>query len=162
MVSTGDTRPSPFLARLFGVPAWLYRAGLGWILGRRFLALTHRGRTSGRTYRTVLEVISYDEATGESVVVSAYGTKADWYRNIEAEPALRVQTGRLDYAPGQRFLDVEERARTARRFCDEHPLEAKLMPRVLTSIDAAVPDDRDVGPEAMLAALPMVALRPAD
>lgn len=162
MVGIGDTRPSPLLARLFRAPAWLYRAGLGWVLGKRFLALTHRGRTSGRTYRTVLEVVSYEATREESVVVSAYGSDADWYRNIQAERALRAQTGRHEYVPEQRFLDAEERAETARRFCREHPWEAKLMPRVLSSIGAAVPDDRDVDPEAILAALPMVALRPAD
>lgn len=158
-----DARPSPrpLLAAFFRAPGWLYRIRLGWIPGRRFLALTHRGRKSGHEHRTVLEVISYDEATDESIVVSAYGAKADWYRNIKKEPALRVETGRVDYVPEQRFLDPEERAATARSFCREHPWEAKLMPRVLTSIGAEVPDSSEVDAEQMLSALPMVALRPA-
>lgn len=162
MVSIDETHPSPLLATIFRAPAWLYRAGMGWLLGKRFLALTHRGRTTGSIYRTVLEVISHDETTRESVVVSAYGPEADWYRNIQVAAALRVQTGRLDYVPEQRFLDVEERAEKARRFCHGHPWETRLILRVLKWIDAAVPEDRDALPEEVLSALPMVALRPAD
>lgn len=152
--------PSPLLARLLRAPDWLYRVHLGWILGKRFLALTHRGRSSGEFHRTVLEVISYDRRTNESVVASAWGTSADWYRNLMAEPALRVQTGGLDYVPQQRFLNSEEQAATASRFCREHPWEAKLMPRVLTSIGAPVLDGADA--REQLSALPMVAFRPTD
>ncbi|MFQ5524221.1 MAG: hypothetical protein ACE5F5_11710 [Acidimicrobiia bacterium] len=105
-------------------------------------------------------VISFDPETKESVVASAYGTRADWYRNIQAEPALRVQTGRLDYVPEQRFLTPAEARKAAARFCLEHPLEAKLMPRVLPAIGAALPLDPDLEPVGQLATLPMVAFRP--
>lgn len=162
MVSNSVSGPSPLLARLLRAPDWLYRLHLGWILGKRFLALTHRGRSSGRAHRTVLEVISYDRRTNESVVASAWGTSADWYHNLMAEPALRVQTGGLDYVPQQRFLDSQERATTASRFCRERPWEAKLMPRVLTSIGAPVLDGTETDAQELLSALPMVAFRPID
>lgn len=80
---------------LFEAPSWLYRWHLGWLFGHRFLVLTYRGRRTGRTLRTVLEVIQYDRATPESVVMSAYGSTAGWYLSILSTPALRVQTGRL-------------------------------------------------------------------
>jgi hypothetical protein len=41
------------------------------------------------------------------VVLSAWGEKADWYRNIEAVPALEVRTGGQRYVPEQRFLAPE-------------------------------------------------------
>lgn len=47
--------PSRLLRWGFALPGWLYRVGLGWTLGKRFLALTHRGRKSGHVYHTVLE-----------------------------------------------------------------------------------------------------------
>jgi hypothetical protein len=50
-------------------PAWLYAAGWGRLLGHRFLALTHRGRRSGRRYTTVLEVLCSRPERGEAVVV---------------------------------------------------------------------------------------------
>lgn len=153
-------RPSRLLKTLFDMPAWFYRHGWGWMLGKRALALTHRGRRSGNEFRTILEAVSFDPETRESIVASAYGSDADWYRNIRAEPALRVTTGRLDYVPEQRFLTTDETRAAAERFCREHPLEARLVPRVLPSIGAAIPDDTDLTSAEQLATLPMVAFRP--
>jgi deazaflavin-dependent oxidoreductase (nitroreductase family) len=89
--------PAPLLRAFFKVPVWLYQVGLGGVLGHRFLQLTHRGRSSGRLYRTVLEVVRYDPRTQESVVCSGWGTRADWYRNIVANPPVKFETG------GQRY-----------------------------------------------------------
>src|SRR5436309_365284 len=36
--------------------------------------------------QTVIEVLDYDPATRESVVLSALGERADWNRNIQASP----------------------------------------------------------------------------
>ncbi len=54
-------------------PVLLYDWNLGWLLGSRFLLVTHVGRRSGRRYRTVLEVIGRLSASGEFVVVSGSG-----------------------------------------------------------------------------------------
>jgi deazaflavin-dependent oxidoreductase (nitroreductase family) len=153
-------RPSRLLKFVFDVPSLLYGWGLGWALGRRALAVTHTGRNSGRIYTTILEVIGFDNETKESIVASAYGTKADWYRNIQRQPAKRIQTGRLDYTPQQRFLSGVEAKEAAARFCEDHPWEAKLVPRVLPSIGAAVRAEPDATPSDLLASLPMVAFRP--
>jgi deazaflavin-dependent oxidoreductase (nitroreductase family) len=136
----------------------VYRIGLGRLLGRRFLSVTHRGRKSGRLYDTVLEVAVFDPAADESVVVSAYGSDADWYRNLQAAPAVRVRTGRMDYAPEHHFLTPEEASAAAAEFCRRHPWEAKLAPRVLPAIGGVSTDTSD--PVQLLASLPMVAFRP--
>lgn len=151
--------PSPALRSIFRAPSWLYRRRLGWLLGKRFLEVTHRGRKSGNVYQTVLEVIKHDPITEESVVVSAYGSGADWYRNLEEEAAIRVRTGRRDYIPEQRFLSKAEAHDTAAEFCGRHRLEAKLMPRVLSAIGADGPAEVS-HPVEFLARLPMVAFRP--
>jgi deazaflavin-dependent oxidoreductase (nitroreductase family) len=153
-------QPSRTLKFLFDLPSSVFKWRLGWALGKRVLAVTHTGRKSGKTYTTILEVALFDEETKESVVASAYGTEADWYRNIRATPASRVQTGRLDYVPEQRFLNDAEAREAAVRFCREHPWEAKLVPRVLPSIGAAIPTDAQATPEELLGSLPMVAFRP--
>jgi len=144
---------------LLRAPSGLYDHHLGWLLGRRLLRLTHRGRRSGRIHRTVLEVIEHDPTTCESVVVSGPGPRADWYRNIRVEPALRVETGRLDYRPQQSFLTPEEARATAQRFACAHPLETRLahpMLRALGWIDGDAPRDA----VELFASLPMVAFRP--
>jgi hypothetical protein len=40
------------LRAAFRLPELLYRSGLGSLLGRRFLRLSHRGRRSGAPYAT--------------------------------------------------------------------------------------------------------------
>ncbi len=145
---------------LFAAPSCLYRWHLGWLFGHRFLVLSYRGRRTGRTRRTVLEVIRYDPIIRESVVMSAYGPKAAWYLSILSAPALRVETGHLDYVPRQRLLTPPERLEVIEAFCREHPLEARLAPRVLPWIGAA--GHRSMNPAQLLASLPMVAFCPPD
>lgn len=152
-------RPSRLLKVAFDAPAVLYRIGLGWMLGKRLVAVTHRGRKTGQSRETVLEVL-FDPDSKESVVVSAYGTRADWYRNLRVQPALRVRTGRMDYVPEQRFLTADETREAAIEFSRRHPREVRLVPRVLPAIGAVVPKHSDSGPVDLLASLPMVAFRP--
>lgn len=154
------SRPSRLLAAAFRAPDVVYRVRLGWMLGRRFLELTHRGRRSGRDYRTVLEVIAFAPDREESVVASAYGVGADWYRNLMAGGGVRVRTGRLDYTPEHRVLGAEEAQEVAAGFVDRHPWEARLVSRVLPAIGAALPEGAGGDPAGMLASLPLVAFRP--
>jgi hypothetical protein len=58
--------------RLLALPARLYGAGGGWLLGHRFLLLTHRGRRTGRLYETVVEVIRWRPDSSEAVVMRAW------------------------------------------------------------------------------------------
>lgn len=102
-------QPRGLLKWGFKLPIVLYRARLGWLLGHRFLLLTHHGRKTGKIRRTVLEVVRFDATTGESVVLSAYGKRADWYQNLLAHPAVEVQTGWRRYVPQYRLLGAEER-----------------------------------------------------
>ena len=152
--------PSRLLKVVFDAPTVLYRMRLGWMLGKRIVAVTHRGRKTGRLRETVLEVLLFEPEDKESVVVSAYGTRADWYRNILVQPALRVRTGRMDYVPEQRLLTADETREAAIEFCRRHPWEARLVPKVLPAIGAAIPKHADSDPVDLLASLPMVAFRP--
>jgi hypothetical protein len=56
----------------------------------------------------VLEVSLYNSPTGESVVLSAWGDKADWYRNIQVTPALEGRTASERCVPEPRLLVPEE------------------------------------------------------
>ena len=107
--------PRGFLHGAFKLPTLLYHAHLGWVVGHRFLMLTHRGRRTGWVHETVLEVLHYDPVTQESVVFSGRGRRADWYRNITAHPVL---TG-------------EEATRFISQWAREHRWEARLVAPVL-------------------------------
>ena len=120
-------------------PRWLYRLGLGWVLGYRVAQITHRGRKSGQIRRTILEVLQYDPQTQEVLVVSGWEGKTDWYRNIEREPALEVRTGRVAYRPVQEFLSPEETAVLVLTLFRQHPREVRMVGSLL-GID---PDTED-------------------
>lgn len=156
-----DPRPRParWAEPLFDAPAWLYRHRLGWLLGRRFLAVTHVGRRSGKPYETVLEVVQHDRRTGESIVVSAYGATADWYRNLQESPAGLIRTGRQEFVPEQRFLTPDEARAVAVTFREAHPIEARVVNRVMAAI-GAVPKNTYSDPVDLVASFPMVGFRP--
>lgn len=73
------------------LPIWLYRARLGFLLGGRFLLLEHRGRKSGATRFTVLEVVHHDGAG--YVIASGWGEKAQWFRNVMHTPRVAFTVG---------------------------------------------------------------------
>ena len=124
------SRPTGALRLLFRLPVHLYRLNLGWLLGHKFLLLIHRGRNSGRVYQTVLEVVRYNPATREIVVLSGWGERSDWYRNLKASPALEVGTGRQRYVPEQRFLAPEENHAVISDYARRHPLAFRFLARV--------------------------------
>ncbi|HWM56187.1 MAG TPA: nitroreductase family deazaflavin-dependent oxidoreductase [Pseudonocardia sp.] len=70
---------------------------LGWLLDHRFLRLTHVGRHSGRQYRTVLEVVGRDRSRSEFFVVSGFGPRADWLRNLDASGRATVTVGKRSF-----------------------------------------------------------------
>jgi deazaflavin-dependent oxidoreductase (nitroreductase family) len=113
------------------LPIYLYRLDLGWLLGHRFLLLVHRGRKSGLPRQTVLEVVLYDPAIQQSVVLSAWGEDADWYRNLQTCTALEIKTGRESYEPQQQFLSPEEADAALASYGRRHPWAARLLGRLM-------------------------------
>ncbi|MBV8999820.1 MAG: nitroreductase family deazaflavin-dependent oxidoreductase [Solirubrobacterales bacterium] len=94
----------PWLIRTLRAPVVLYDWNLGWLLGRRFLRLTHRGRRSGRCYRMMLEVIGDDRARREVFGMVGLGRGAQWYRNVIAGGAVEVAIGMERFRPDFREL----------------------------------------------------------
>lgn len=89
-------------------PALLYDRNLGWVLGRRFLRLTHRGRRSGRCYRMMLEVIGEDRDRRELFVLVGLGRGAQWYRNVVAGGAVEIAIANERFSPDYRELEPAE------------------------------------------------------
>lgn len=72
----------------------LYAIGLGPIIGRIILLLTTTGRKSGQPRITPLQ---YEEIDGTYYIGAARGLKADWVRNIQADPLVHVRVKRLAF-----------------------------------------------------------------
>jgi deazaflavin-dependent oxidoreductase (nitroreductase family) len=111
------------LSRLaFRFPIWLYRVHLGWLLGYRFLLLTHTGRKSNLPRHTVLEVVRYDKLTGACVVASGWNTKSDWFLNVTANPIIVIQIGNKRSAATAVRLSPEAGAQELLDYSRRHPL----------------------------------------
>jgi deazaflavin-dependent oxidoreductase (nitroreductase family) len=106
--------PGPVARRLLRAPVWLYDWNVGWVLGGRFLQLTHVGHRSGKQHRTLLELLGTTR-TGEVVVTAGLGRSADWYRNLQVHPQVDVAVGRQKFQAVARTLDEPERIRSLTR-----------------------------------------------
>jgi len=84
----------------------LYASGRGWIIGWLILLLWHTGRRSGRLYSTPLQ---YEKIDGAYYVGAARGAKADWFRNVQANPSVEVSVGRRHFtARAEAVTDPEK------------------------------------------------------
>jgi deazaflavin-dependent oxidoreductase (nitroreductase family) len=63
----------------------------------RLLLLTHVGRRSHERRTTCLEVVRRVPETGDVYVAAAYGPNAQWLRNIQTEPRVRVRLDGKEY-----------------------------------------------------------------
>jgi deazaflavin-dependent oxidoreductase (nitroreductase family) len=90
--------PRPGTRKLYKIfnkpPRIAYALGLGPIIGRLVLLLTTTGRKTGLLRVTPLQ---YEQIEGKYYVGSAFGTRTDWYRNILADPGVRVRVGRKEF-----------------------------------------------------------------
>jgi deazaflavin-dependent oxidoreductase (nitroreductase family) len=151
-------QPGRLALFIFRLPLPLYRAGWGWLfLGHTFLVLTHAGRKTGRSHATAAMVLTEDRSTGEAVICSVWGPQADWVRNLQAHPALRVQIGRRSFVPQHRFLTDEEAFATVVEFRCHHPWRVRIIGQVLGLDLGSDEEMRD-----FVHTRPFVALRPAD
>lgn len=124
-------KPPAALRIAFKIPTLIYRVGLGRLLGRRFLLLVHRGRKSGLERRTVLEVVKYEADPPAATVLSGWGDRSEWYRNLEAAPPVAVEIG------GERWLEPrleplqpDGAAEVLEAYRRDHPLPMSMLDRV--------------------------------
>jgi len=145
-------KPRGLFKWLLHAPVWIFRARLGFLLGRRIVMLEHRGRKSGRLRRTPLETVHRQGDT--YVLCSGTGRKADWYRNLQAHPAEALWVGAKRFPVAQRFLDDTEAAAAFATYEAAHPKAAgRLTEMMRVSYDGA-----DAGRVAMVAQIPVVEL----
>jgi len=153
-----DRPPGPVLRTFLQAPTLLYRARLGWLLGSRFLYMVHRGRRSGQTRHTVVEVVHFDHEAREASVVAGWGPHTQWYLNLQAAPAEEVRIGRRRWRrPRQRFLDESERAKLLSDYVRDYPRAAKGLAKAygVESLDAG-------GIDGLAGRVRAVAFRPGD
>jgi deazaflavin-dependent oxidoreductase (nitroreductase family) len=132
-------------------PIALYRARLGFVFGSRLLMLEHTGRNTGARRHVVLEVVSRPRP-GNYVVVSGFGDRAQWFRNVRANPDVRIWiSGGRPRPATARLLGADEAAAALAAYVDAHPRAWAALKPVFEATLATAIDDRHTS-------LPMIAL----
>lgn len=127
-----DVPPPTGLRRLaYRLPIAIYRIGLGWTLGSRFLLLEHRGRRSGALRQTVLEVVRADFDRGCWFVVAAWGDRAQWLRNLRESPEVRIETGGRSFASVAEEVPLEEAEEVIVGYGRRHPRALRSVARLV-------------------------------
>jgi len=125
---------------LVRAPIGLYRAGLGWIFGRRLVMIEHLGRVSNEPRYVVVEVV--DRGHNRIVVASGFGTKAQWYRNLKANGVAYLSTGRARRVRAHvHLLSPEDSAAALGGYAAQHPAAWK---RLKGAMDAAAGGDAKI------------------
>ena len=91
---------------MFKWPVQLWRLGLGPLMGHHMMLITHTGRKSGQPRRTMTEMYEID---GRKYAPSGFGRRAQWYRNIEVDPRVTIQTAvGVESMRAERVVEDEE------------------------------------------------------
>ena len=70
-------------------PILLWRAGLGPLIGLLFAIASTTGRRTGHVRHNL---ITYREVEGRTFLTGLYGRRSHWYRNLQADPRVTLQT----------------------------------------------------------------------
>ena len=145
--------PKGWLRLLVRLPVALYRMRLGFLFGRRFLMVEHRGRRSGRIRRTVLEVVAnHPEAV---FVVAAWGKSANWLKNVRAEPRVRVHIGFQRFETEARVVDEEAGGQILGEYAANHERAFRKLARLVLIEPGSTPAE---SVERMAETVPVVEL----
>ncbi len=146
--------------RLLRAPTVLYRHGAGWLLGHRFLQLTHHGRKSGRPYDTVLEVVHRDAQRDELVVVVGLGAGADWWRNLQAGGPAVVRVSRRSFPARHRRLPPAEAVAVLADYEHRNRWVTPVLRAALSRLVGWRYDGTDAARRRLAEQLPLVGLSP--
>ncbi|MCL5998881.1 MAG: nitroreductase family deazaflavin-dependent oxidoreductase [Chloroflexi bacterium] len=138
-------------SRVFQV---LYNIGLGPIVGRLVLLLTTTGRKTGLPRVTAVQ---YEEIDGAIHVGSSRGTHADWFRNILANPRVRVRV------KSRQFTGIAEPVTDPARIADFLEYRLRKHPAMIGRIlqaDGLPPHPGRAELEQYATQLAMVIIRP--
>lgn len=148
-----DHPPRGWVKALVRVPVKLFEWGLGWLFGGRLVLLHHRGRRSGRQYRTALEVVGRRDEPATWYVVAGWGERADWLQNLRSHPQTSLMVGRRVVPVVADVLDPGRAADVYTEYTRARPATARLVGRLIGV------DIRHDPPERLAARMPIVALR---
>ncbi|MBI4228854.1 MAG: nitroreductase family deazaflavin-dependent oxidoreductase [Deltaproteobacteria bacterium] len=150
-------RPSRLLRLIFRLPILLYKIGLGWLFGDRFLMLTNIGRKSGLKHQVVLEVLYHNKTSGEYYVLSGWGDKSGWFMNIQKNPEVVVNVGGKKFEALAFQLTSVDAERVISKYAYQHRKAFQVLSKRILGVDLGVTKKSF---EELAASLPVICLRP--
>jgi deazaflavin-dependent oxidoreductase (nitroreductase family) len=155
------TDPPSWFAPVTAAVNVLYDHRLGWLLGTRVLRLTHTGRRSGCPHRTVLEVVGRGPGA-ELFVVSGFGRRSDWLRNLDAGGPAMVAVGCRSFPADHRRVGGAEAVAVVAAYERRNRLVRLLLHRGLSRLLGWPYRGTDADRRRLVEQLPVIALRPSD
>jgi deazaflavin-dependent oxidoreductase (nitroreductase family) len=135
----------------FRAPIWLYRWGLGWLLGKRFLLINHIGRKSGLPRQAVVEVLVYDRDHNAYYVAAGFGPESQWYKNLLARPDVTIVVGRQKLAVTAVPLSPPEAGVAILDYARRHPAAIKYLARMVgCEVDGSEADYLALGEQGII------------
>jgi deazaflavin-dependent oxidoreductase (nitroreductase family) len=156
---SGKSRGARLLGRTLRMPGVLDRKGTRWMLQALspapVIVLVHRGRRSGRVFKTPVEILVDDPEGSELLVSPMWGRDSDWYRNVVAGGLVEVHVRGENWRVDWRELDEVERRATMDAYREAHPTYSRIILRMLVRVNGLEGDPE----EAVLAEIPILGLR---
>jgi deazaflavin-dependent oxidoreductase (nitroreductase family) len=156
---SAKSRAARVLGRTLRMPGVLDRKGTRWILQALspapVIVVLHRGRKSGRLYKTPVEILVDRPEQGELVISPMWGRDSDWYRNVVAGGLVEVHVRGEERQVEWRELDEVERRAAIKAYREAHPLYSRMILRMLVRVNGFEGDPE----EAVVRELPMLGLR---
>lgn len=119
--------------------------------------IEHIGRRSGAKRRTTLEVVDHDPASGAYVIASAWGSKSDWFRNIQHNPNVTVWVGGRRFPATAVRMDTEDAVDALRAYASKHPTAFRQLAKRMVQGPS---DDLEQTCRNVAHAIPLVRLAP--
>lgn len=154
-----EHQPRGLLRLFLRMPIVLYRMHFGWLLGNRFLMLTHLGRKSGLPRKAVLEVVDHNFETGTYFVASGWRSKADWFLNIQLNPVIQIMAGRQTFKALASVMQPTESAAVFYNYALHHPQAFREISRLMMG-EVLQRTEEDC--LRLAQSVPLVMLKPAD
>jgi deazaflavin-dependent oxidoreductase (nitroreductase family) len=152
---SGKSRMARVLGRAMRMPGarWMWQA----LPTPPVIVLVHRGRKSGRLYKTPLSILVEDRERGEIIVSPMWSRDSDWYRNVIAGGLVEIHVRGEKRQVEWRELDEAEGRAAGEAFRDAHSIYSRMVLRMLVRLNKLEGDPA----EAVVRNLPMLGLRRA-
>jgi deazaflavin-dependent oxidoreductase (nitroreductase family) len=148
------------LGRTLRMPGVFDRKGTHWVIQAlspppTVIALVHRGRKSGRLYKTPVSILVDDPEQGEVVVSPMWARDSDWYQNVIAGGLVEIHVRGEKRQVEWRELDEAERRAVGDPFRETHRIYSRMILRMIARLNRL---EGDPG-EAAVRNPPMLGLR---